>query len=717
MTKFSELGLAEPVLKALAEEGYETPTPIQAQAIPVLLKGADLLGIAQTGTGKTAAFALPLLTRIANDRRPAPRRGARILVLSPTRELAAQIGESFRTYGRHLGANVAVVFGGVTHKPQIKAMAQGVDVLVATPGRLLDHMETGAITLEGVEALVLDEADQMLDLGFVRPIRRIVSKLRARRQNLFFSATMPHEIADLAGELLHEPVRVQVTPVATTAERVSQRVIHIEVNKKRTLLANLFADPAMSRTLVFTRTKRGADRVARHLETAGIPAVAIHGNKSQRQREVALDSFRKAKTGVLVATDIAARGIDIDGITHVINFELPEVPEAYVHRIGRTARAGAEGHAISLCDGAERDQLRSIERLTRQQIPAEDRRNDATIAVDVREKSVPNARPGNRPQRSQQRSERGGDDFRRGSNDRDQRASGRNEMGDKRKPRRAESGRPMDGRPQEGRFQEGRAQEGRAQEGRPQEGRAQEGRPHHSRRDDSRRDGGQRPRGEGRAYEGRGDDNRRDNQRSGDGERAPRWSNGERSGEPRRDDARRPNSNRKPHGSSERRPPREEYANRDANGAGHKTVKPHRKGQSYAARRPAEGTTGTPGSTEGFTEFKGDKGAGAPHRHGTSSGRPHHRDGKGQGHAPAREGQSAGHGQATRHGQGKAHGHGSASGNKSGGGDRRPSSPWKGNSQRDGGGNGSGAGRPQRHNGGERRPQRSAAPTRRPETV
>ncbi len=371
------------MLKALAEEGYETPTPIQAQAIPAVLKGADLLGIAQTGTGKTAAFALPLLHRLAVDPKPAPRHSARILVLSPTRELAAQIGESFRTYGRHLGIRVAIVFGGVAHKPQIDALSKGVDVLVATPGRLLDHLDSRVLTLEAVEALVLDEADQMLDLGFVRPIRRIVSKLRARRQNLFFSATMPQEIAALAAELLKDPVRVQVAPVATTAERVTQRVIHIEANKKRPLLVDLFGNPEMQRTLVFTRTKRGADRVARHLEGAGIAAVAIHGNKSQRQREVALDAFRRAKTGVLVATDIAARGIDIDGVTHVVNFELPEVPEAYVHRIGRTARAGAEGQAISLCDVEERDLLRAIERLTRQQIPAEDRRNDASIVAEV----------------------------------------------------------------------------------------------------------------------------------------------------------------------------------------------------------------------------------------------------------------------------------------------------------------------------------------------
>lgn len=380
--KFNELGLAAPLLKALEDEGYTTPTPIQAQAIPALLAGSDMLGIAQTGTGKTAAFALPLLHRLAADKRPAPRRGARVLVLSPTRELAAQIGESFRTYGRHMGVTVAVVFGGVSHKPQIEALTRGVDVLVATPGRLIDHLDSRVVSLEAVEAFVLDEADQMLDLGFVRPIRRIVQHLRAKRQNLFFSATMPQEIAALAAELLNDPVRIAVTPVATTAERVSQQVMHIEAGKKKSLLVELLADPEMQRTLVFTRTKRGADRVARHLEAAGIQAAAIHGNKSQRQREIALDAFRNGKTGVLVATDIAARGIDIDAVSHVVNYELPEVPEAYVHRIGRTARAGAEGRAISLCDVAERDLLKAIERLTRQQIAATDRRNDAAIKLD-----------------------------------------------------------------------------------------------------------------------------------------------------------------------------------------------------------------------------------------------------------------------------------------------------------------------------------------------
>jgi len=372
---FSDLGLSASVLRALDGEGYATPTAIQAKAIPVVLSGRDVLGIAQTGTGKTAAFALPIIERLSTDRRPPQRQGCRVLVITPTRELATQIAESFRTYGRHLRISVAVVFGGVGHRPQIQALARGVDVLVATPGRLIDHLAERHITLAGTETLVLDEADQMLDLGFLPPIRRIVSQLPSRRQSLFFSATMPPEIGKLAAELLRDPVRVAVTPVASTVDSVVQRVLHVESHGKRALLVELFADPQMSRTLVFTRTKRGADRVARHLEAAGIGVAAIHGNKSQPQRERALAAFRASKIRVLVATDIAARGIDIDQVTHVVNFELPEVPEAYVHRIGRTARAGAAGIAISLCDVDERDLLRGIERLTRQSIPAEDRRS------------------------------------------------------------------------------------------------------------------------------------------------------------------------------------------------------------------------------------------------------------------------------------------------------------------------------------------------------
>ncbi|PPD25728.1 MAG: RNA helicase [Hyphomicrobium sp.] len=443
MTTFSELGLLPLIEKALDAEGYVTPTPIQIKAIPIVKSGADLLGIAQTGTGKTAAFALPILNRLAADRRPPMHKGCRALILSPTRELATQIAESFRTYGRFLDLRVAVIFGGVAHRPQTNAMARGVDVLVATPGRLLDHIAERNLSLTGTEIFVLDEADQMLDLGFMKPIRKIVSMLSTKRQNLFFSATMPHEIGALAAELLHNPQRVEIAPAATTIEKVDQRVIFIEHPKKRALLIELFADPVMARTLIFTRTKRGADRVTQHLESAGIVAAAIHGNKSQQQRERALESFRASKVRVLVATDIAARGIDIDLVSHVINYELPEVPEQYVHRIGRTARAGASGVAISLCDNDERGLLRDIERVTRQQIPQEDRRND---------KSLPSA-PASERQAS--RAEGRGGDRRNGGGNRSS-GSQRNGAGfgsgnrgaDARGPRGPRTGEPRrDGRP------------------------------------------------------------------------------------------------------------------------------------------------------------------------------------------------------------------------------------------------------------------------------
>jgi ATP-dependent RNA helicase RhlE len=424
---FSELGLAAPILRALQDEGYTQPTPIQTKAIPGVLAGRDLLGIAQTGTGKTAAFALPILHRLAANRRPALRKGCRVLVLTPTRELASQIAESFRTYGRHLGMTVAVVFGGVGHRPQIQALTRGVDVLVATPGRLLDHIAERDIVLSGTEVLVLDEADQMLDLGFLPPIRRIVAQLTSKRQNLFFSATMPHEIGKLADELLRDPVRVAVSPSATTVDSVKQRVLHVESHNKRALLVELFADPQMSRALVFTRTKRGADRVAHHLEMAGISVAAIHGNKSQSQRERALAAFRAAKIRVLVATDIAARGIDIDQVTHVVNFELPDVPESYVHRIGRTARAGAAGIAISLCDAEERDLLRDIERLTRQPIPAEDRRLGTTRGSDLSAQRQSHRGNGHGP------GSRGADDQRASNRKRQQQAPhGRQQQGDNR---------------------------------------------------------------------------------------------------------------------------------------------------------------------------------------------------------------------------------------------------------------------------------------------
>ena len=383
LTQFSTLGLAKPLLKALADKGYETPTPIQAQAIPDVMTGRDLLGIAQTGTGKTAAFALPILHRLSENRRPAPRRGCRCLVLAPTRELATQIADSFRGYGRGLGLTVEVVFGGVKYGPQIRALAGGVDILVATPGRLIDHIQEKVANLSAVEVFVLDEADQMLDLGFLPPIRRIVATLPKERQNLFFSATMPGEIGKLAAELLNDPARVSVAPSATTVEKVEQRVIFIESERKRVLLAELFADAGLKRTLVFTRTKRGADRVAKHLGQSGIEAASIHGDKSQGQRERALAAFKAGHVRALVATDIAARGIDIDAVSHVINFDLPNVPESYVHRIGRTARAGASGIAISLVANDERLLLRDIQKLTRQTVMAQDRRGDRVLGAEL----------------------------------------------------------------------------------------------------------------------------------------------------------------------------------------------------------------------------------------------------------------------------------------------------------------------------------------------
>ena len=368
MTRFSDLGLSDPLLKSLEREGYDTPTPIQAQAIPPVLDGRDLLGIAQTGTGKTAAFMLPSLHRLTAKGKGRPSGACRMLVLAPTRELAGQIAISGKTYGQFLRAVVETAYGGVPIGRQVRALQPGVDVLVATPGRLLDLIDGGALTLRHVEILVLDEADQMLDLGFIPALRRIVAMLPKQRQTLLFSATMPKAIAELADKYLTNPVKVSVAPVATTVERVDQSVVHVNAGEKQALLTILLSDPKMDRALVFTRTKHGADRVVKHLVAAGIGADAIHGNKSQPQRERALAFFKAGKSRVLVATDIAARGIDIDAVSHVINFELPNVPEQYVHRIGRTARAGAGGEAISFCAGDERPFLKDIEKLTRQTI-------------------------------------------------------------------------------------------------------------------------------------------------------------------------------------------------------------------------------------------------------------------------------------------------------------------------------------------------------------
>jgi ATP-dependent RNA helicase RhlE len=363
---FAALGLSAPLLRAVAEEGYTSPTPIQLMAIPPLLLGRDLLGCAQTGTGKTAAFVLPLLQRLASSPRKAGR--VRALVLTPTRELAAQIAERVGAYGRYLGLRHTVVYGGVSQRAQEQAIRRSPDVVVATPGRLLDLMQQRIVDLGGIEVFVLDEADRMLDMGFVHDVKRVVATLPKARQTLLFSATMPRSIEELAASLLRDPERVSVTPAGSTVDQISQSVYFVGKGEKRALLERLLRGPDVVRALVFTRTKHGANRVAEQLEDAGIGAAAIHGNKSQGQRERALLGFRQGTTPVLVATDIAARGIDVDGVSHVINFDLPDVAEAYVHRIGRTGRAGASGHALSFCEGAERGLLRDIERLIRKPI-------------------------------------------------------------------------------------------------------------------------------------------------------------------------------------------------------------------------------------------------------------------------------------------------------------------------------------------------------------
>ena len=365
---FASLGLCQPLLRALASEHYQTPTPIQVRAIPALLAGRDLLGIAQTGTGKTAAFGLPLLQRLSEQKMRAPHRGARALILAPTRELALQIDVSLKTYGRHLDLRHAVVLGGVNQNPQVAAMKLGADVLVATPGRLLDLVDQRHVRLDSVSLLVVDEADRMLDMGFIKDVRRIVAMLPKKRQSMLFSATMPDDIARLAGDMLHQPERVEVSPPTKTADKIDQRVIHVEQKDKRSLLSHLLRADDMKRVIVFTRTKHVANRVSEHLSRAGYAADAIHGNKSQNARQRALAGFKSGAVRVLVATDIAARGVDVDDITHVVNFELPNEPESYVHRIGRTARAGSAGIAISFCDPSERAYLRDIERLVKRQI-------------------------------------------------------------------------------------------------------------------------------------------------------------------------------------------------------------------------------------------------------------------------------------------------------------------------------------------------------------
>jgi len=367
---FSTLGVAEPLLRALATENYLTPTPIQVQAIPPVLAGRDVLGIAQTGTGKTAAFGLPLLQRLSENRAAPIPLSPRALILAPTRELAIQIDESLRAYGRNLKLRHAVILGGISQNRQVEALRRGVDVLVATPGRLLDLIQQKHLRLGAVSTLVIDEADRMFDMGFIRDVRRIVAQLPRQRQSMLFSATMPAEVAHLVAEILRDPVRIDISPPTKTADKIDQRVYFVATQDKRALLHDLLRDEAMKRVIVFTRTKHGANKVAEHLERAGHVAEAIHGNKSQNARQRALEGFRAGRARILVATDIAARGIDIDEVTHVVNFELPDVAESYVHRIGRTARAGSGGIAIAFCDPSERDSLRSIERLVKQQLTA-----------------------------------------------------------------------------------------------------------------------------------------------------------------------------------------------------------------------------------------------------------------------------------------------------------------------------------------------------------
>jgi ATP-dependent RNA helicase RhlE len=490
LTSFKDFGLADPIARALHDENYVTPTPIQAQTIPIALTGRDVVGIAQTGTGKTASFALPILHRLLENRiKPQPKT-CRVLVLSPTRELSGQILDSFNAYGRHMQVTATLAIGGVPMGRQVRALMPGVEILVATPGRLLDLMHGNALKLGQVEFLVLDEADRMLDMGFINDIRKVVAKLPVRRQTLFFSATMPRDIAELADSMLRDPARVAVTPVASTAERVAQRIIQVDFSAKPGMLAQILKDEPVNRALVFTRTKHGADKVVKGLEKAGIPAQAIHGNKSQNHRERTLAAFRSGEIRTLVATDIAARGIDVDGVSHVVNFDLPNIPETYVHRIGRTARAGADGIAISLVAGGEElAYLRDIEKLIRTSLPREDRRTPG----GARE-----AAPA-----PQQRQRNGGRDGQRGGQARGHGGQGRGGQG------RDGQGRDGQGHGGQGRGPgrgEPRRNEASATpaggQGRPQGG----GRPDHGGQDARRHRGGasQAPRSDAARHEPRG---------------------------------------------------------------------------------------------------------------------------------------------------------------------------------------------------------------------
>ncbi len=464
---FSGLGLAGPLLKALEAEKYTHPTPIQAQAIPVLLDGRDLLGLAQTGTGKTAAFTLPLLQRLNKDQKQPGRNGVRALILAPTRELAAQIGDSIRAYGRFASLRHTVITGGVPQNRQVKAMSRGVDILVATPGRLLDLVNQRHVDLHSAQTLILDEADRMFDMGFIRDIRKIVAMLPRERQTMLFSATMPREVEKLAREVLIEPAKVEVTPEVITVDRIEQHVFHVPGSRKRDLLHELMADPALSRVIVFTRTKHGANRLADQLVKRGVNADAIHGNKSQGARQRALDSFKDNRSRVLVATDIASRGIDVDDVTHVINFDLPLEAESYVHRIGRTARAGAGGIAISFCDPSERKYLRDIERLIKRPIDTAENPLGAANDGEPRERRDRNENR-DEPRRKPHRGQPGAKKFK-ARKPKNSKAGGwepKRAEGAGQEPRRQDGDKPRKQR-SEGAKQEQRSQDGAKQQKRP----------------------------------------------------------------------------------------------------------------------------------------------------------------------------------------------------------------------------------------------------------
>ena len=466
MTQFTDLGLLRPILQALAEEGYTKPTPIQAQAIPHIMAGRDIVGAAQTGTGKTAAFALPLLHKLTEFPVALAPRTIRALILAPTRELASQIEENIVAYGRHLKITSTTAFGGVPIGRQRRALQGGLDILVATPGRLLDLVDNRDLDMSRVEFLVLDEADRMLDLGFIHALRRIAGLLPKNRQSLFFSATMPPPIRELAGRYLKpNPAEVAVAPVATAAETVDQKVILVRADRKPALLARVLAEPGLERVIVFTRTKHGADKVVRQMASVGIASAAIHGNKSQNQREKALEEFRSGETPVLIATDIAARGIDVDGVNLVVNYELPNIPETYVHRIGRTGRAGATGRAVAFCASDEVPYLKDIERLMRRRIFQENEPADLQILVPTKAAIPPKAgsETSQRDPRAVGRNGQGrdggrgegGNRGRGGKPGQGRRSEGRDDRsaaprGDDRRPERKQEDRPARARPQGG---------------------------------------------------------------------------------------------------------------------------------------------------------------------------------------------------------------------------------------------------------------------------